>query len=216
MQVEYLQRLASPIVKLYRGQTMLRQDFETKFRRNHGNLIAMNSFLSTTTDRFIARVFAGDGDTQIGEEYLSILYEITIDTRLTHSVPFAELTGHTSFEDENEVLFSMGAIFQIEGTREEHRLLWSVQLTLTTDVDEQWNVLTEHLQEEVSDQSTSQTVLVHNMNEETTVRRPRSRSFDTYRFSKGDFRRSRWSETIRTTMSRRFEHPAFQYPCKEM
>ncbi|CAF0926354.1 unnamed protein product [Rotaria sordida] len=151
MQVDYLKRLQrydSPILKLYRGQVMTWNDLENKFRANIGNLISMNSFLSTTTDRYVARIFAGDSNIQNPETYVSVLYEIKIDTRLPHSVPFAELGDQSDFEHENEVLFSMGAVFRIGEICQEHRHLWIVKLTLTTDEDEQWNVLTEHLQQE--------------------------------------------------------------------
>ncbi|CAF5141441.1 unnamed protein product, partial [Rotaria sp. Silwood1] len=61
MQVDYLKRLNRynlSILKLYRGQVMTRNDLENNFRTNKGNLVSMNSFLSTTTDRYVARAFA--------------------------------------------------------------------------------------------------------------------------------------------------------------
>jgi len=224
MQIDYLKRLRTSntsILKLYRGQVMTWNDLENKFRMNKGNLVSMNSFLSTTTDRCVARAFASDGDGQNGETHVSVLYEITIDTRLPHSVPFAELGDHSNFEEENEVLFSMGAVFRIGDTYEENRYLWAVKLTLTTDEDEQWNVLTEHLQEDEETPKTSmsrQTSVVDDSSEEilTQSTRRRSRSFDHYCYSKLDFRRSNWAVSFPRRMNRRFEHPAFQFIYKEI
>jgi hypothetical protein len=99
MQVDYLtrlQRFNSSILTLYRGQIMTWNNLENKFRINKGNLVSMNSFLSTTTDRHVARMFSGDGAVENSEIYVSVLYEITIYTRLYHLV---------SFDDEAEVLF---------------------------------------------------------------------------------------------------------------
>jgi hypothetical protein len=96
----------------------------TKFRINKGNLASMNSFLTTTTDHYIARIFSGDSFIENPKIYVSVLYEIMIDIRLSHSVPFAEL-------------FSMRAGFRIGDTYEENRYLWTVKLILTTEDDKQ-------------------------------------------------------------------------------
>ncbi len=140
---------------------------------------------------------------------VSVLYDIIVDLRLPHSVPFAELVEQRNFDDEGEVLFSMGAVFRIGDIYEENRHLWTIKLTLTTEEDEQWNVLTEHLQEReeptvIKDEETNTSTLIH------PTRRRRSRSFDESRFSKRDFRRSHWPDSFRRKMIRRFEHPAFQ------
>ena len=224
MQIDYFKELTNTnnsSFKLYRGQPMTWNDFEEKFRANQGNLISINSFLSTTTDRYVARAFAGDGDEQLAENEISVLYEITIDTRFDHSVPFAELNDQTNFEYENEVLFSIGAVFRIEEICQEHRKLWTVKLTLTTDENEQWNILTEHLQEveETSVVDEKAEDIVHEnrtSTERRRRRRRRCRSFDAYRCSESDRRRSTYREPIRTRIHRLFEHPAFRTNYKEI
>ncbi|CAF3384983.1 unnamed protein product [Rotaria sp. Silwood2] len=206
MHVNYLKRLQrynSPILKLYSGQVMTKNDLENYFHANNGNLISMNSFLSTTTDRYVARLFVVDGNIQNPETHVSVLYEIEIDTRLPHSVPFAELSDQSNFEYENEVLFSMGAVFRIGETCQENRYLWIVKLTLTTDEDEQWNILTEHLQEkhqqeeEATNEMNKQISMVNDKDEEIIItpiikntKRKKSRSFDGSRYSKREFCRS--------------------------
>ncbi|CAF0993115.1 unnamed protein product [Adineta steineri] len=220
MQDDYLKRLqisnCSTLI-LYRGQVMAWNDLQDKFRTNIGNLITMSSFLSTTTDRHVARFFSGDGFVENPERDVSVLYEITINIQSFHSVPFAELHDETIFEEEGEVLFSMGAVFRIDDVYEEHKLLWTVKLTLTTEEEEeQWNVLTEHLQEK------EETLMIADENKENPVRtivgitRKRSRSFDEYRYSKRDFLRSKWPDSFRTKMRRYLEHPAFKTIHKEV
>jgi hypothetical protein len=227
LQIDYLKRLQADdtsILTLYRGQVMTWYDLEHIFRVNKGSLISMNSFLSTTTDRYAARIFSGDGFIEDSEKYVSVLFEISIDIRLSHSVPFAELGDLSHFEDESEVLFSMGAVFRIEDTFEENKYLWTVKLTLTAVEDEQWNILTQHLQqrEEASIVISRQTSIIDSENDESIIRtvvqtrRKRSHSFDEYRYSKRTFYRSNRPCSLSTRMSRRFEHPAFQTIYKEI
>lgn len=221
LHLDYLKKLKHcSILTLYRGQTMTWKDFETKFQRNKGNLIAINNFLSTTTDRYIARIFSGDGFTENPDIYVSVLYEITIDIRLSHSIPFAKLNDQSNFEDENEVLFSMGATFRIDDLVEENKYLWTVKLTLITQEDEQWNILTEHLQQqrkaEENLSTTSQTSISNDEIINVRRERTRSRSFDEYRLTKHNFRRLNYSNTFRREFARHFEHPSFQTLYKEI
>jgi hypothetical protein len=195
MQVDYLKSLRSSncaLLTLYRSQVMTWKDLENQFRLNKGNLVSMNSFLSTTTDQSVARMFSGDGLIKDSERYVSVLYEITFDIRLPHSVPFAELVGRNNFDDENEVLFSMGAIFRTGDTYEENRYLWTVGLTLTTEEHEQWNVLTEHLQQDEEEESMAMSPLII----VNPRKKRRSRSSDDHRFSKRDFPRIYWPDAF--------------------
>jgi hypothetical protein len=93
----------------------------------------------------------------------------------------------------------MEAVFRIGDTFEQNTYLWTIKLTLTTEEDEQWNVLTEYLQEkkEVSRVISRETSIFDDESKEAITpiiekprRKRRSRSFDEYRFSKRDFRRS--------------------------
>jgi hypothetical protein len=75
---------------------------------------------------------------------VSVLYQITIDTRVPHSIPFAEIQYESIFEDEDEVLFSIASVFRID-TVEQYGNMWVVDLTLINKEDEEWNILTAHL-----------------------------------------------------------------------
>jgi hypothetical protein len=117
-----------------------------KLRKNVGKLISKNSFLSTTNDVQAAVFFSGDGSLDNAETDISVLYQITIDTHVPHSIPFAQIQYESIFEDEDEdeVLFSIASVFRID-TIEQYGNLWVVDLTLINKEDEEWNILTAHL-----------------------------------------------------------------------
>ncbi|CAF3172326.1 unnamed protein product [Rotaria sp. Silwood2] len=144
MQIGFLRLLPSniSILTLYRGLTMDWNQFE-ELKRNKGNLVSTNSFLSTTSDYVAACFFAGDGN--LDKDHVSVIFEISVNTKVKHSIPFAKIEYQSIFKDEDEVLFSIGAIFRVGETEELRERLWKVELTLTQIEDEQWNTLTAHL-----------------------------------------------------------------------
>ncbi|CAF0868833.1 unnamed protein product [Adineta steineri] len=141
----YLHSLPSdqPILTLYRGQRMKTTEL-TRLRENIDKLISTNGFLSTTNDVTAAVFFAGDGCLNDPDEKISVLYQITIDTSVPHSIPFAKIQYESIFQDEDEVLFSMASVFRIDNV-EKYGALWVVELTLINKEDETWNILTAHL-----------------------------------------------------------------------
>jgi hypothetical protein len=144
MQMQFLRLLPpnQPIQRLYRGLRM-NSDNLVELQKNKGNLVSMNTFLSTTSDEQAALYFAGDGN--IDDNFVSVMYQIDIDTKVKHSIPFAKIDHESIFKDEDEVLFSMAAVFRVGEIEQLKDHLWKIELTLTTTEDEQWNLLIAHL-----------------------------------------------------------------------
>ena len=115
-----------------------------KLRENVGELISKNSFLSTTNDVQAAVFFSGADSLDNPEKEASVLYQINVDTNEPHTIPFAKIDYLSVYEDEDEVLFSMAAVFRIDKV-EQYGNLWVVDLTLINKEDETWNQLTAHL-----------------------------------------------------------------------
>lgn len=115
---------------LYRGQSMSREQIE-KLKRNIGGFISFNNFLSTTLQERIARNFL------IGSE-TGVLFEMHIDPKIgKFPVVNIELISYLhSDQNEQEFLFAMGSLFRIVRI-EEHKNLYRVQLTLTSETDQQ-------------------------------------------------------------------------------
>lgn len=134
---------------VYRGQGMLNEDFAI-LQKRIGGLIAFNNFLSTSTDENVALAFAQSSGGI--SAHVGVLFEMKIDpTTCFH--PFASLSDHTHFAQENEILFSMHAVFRIDQLETMNTDgIWRVKLTLTDDNDEQLQLLTEHMRKHVTGQ----------------------------------------------------------------
>ena len=140
VQTTFLRHLSPKraILELYRGLQMNLSEIH-QMQQAEGKLVSNNSFLSTTSDYEAALSFAGNGNVDT-----SVIYRIEVDTTLSHSVPFAQIDNLSIFKDEDEVLFSMGAVFRVGPTRQRQERLWTIDLTLTPTEDEQWNMITAH------------------------------------------------------------------------
>ena len=144
MQTEIV-RLLSPntrILKLYRGFRMALKELQV-LQENQDDFLSTSSFLSTTSDYQAALFFAGDGN--VDENFVSVIYKIKVDLSVKHSTLFAKIDYKSIFKDEDEFLFSMGAVFRIGQITQVKDRLWKIELTLTSTEGEQWSILTSHL-----------------------------------------------------------------------
>ncbi|CAF1337077.1 unnamed protein product [Didymodactylos carnosus] len=137
---------------VYRGQLMTNDEFEQKIQQNIGGFFSVSTFLSTTLDRKLANLFAGDGSRT--DEVQSVLFQIDID-KTVNKFPYADISTESAFgDDEGEILFTMGAVFRIESIekmRDDDDNVWNVQLKLTDEEDELLQKLTEHMKDDFID-----------------------------------------------------------------
>ncbi|CAF4481408.1 unnamed protein product, partial [Rotaria sp. Silwood2] len=135
---------------VYRGQTMLKEDFENKIKQ--GGLISFNNFLSTSDDRKVALRFIPKGSQSTDNNTSRVLFEMAINRSIS-SAPFARIDKFSYFKTEKEILFSMHSVFRVQQVTEIEDSgirLCQVKLTLTTENDdEQLNALTRRMREEV-------------------------------------------------------------------
>jgi tetratricopeptide (TPR) repeat protein len=133
---------------LYRGQGFSYRDFE-KLQMAQGGLLSFNSFLSTSKERQVSFAFAES----IAEnnETVGILFVMTIDPSITLT-PFANIADESHFKEEEEILFSMHTVFRIHEIKkfDDKQRLFEVQLTLTSDDDEQLRMLTDLFEKELT------------------------------------------------------------------
>ena len=148
---EQLQQFGEQPFTVYRGQGLSKIDFE-KLKSKKDGLFSFSSFLSTTKSkdaafRFVERAAENAAK---GIDSVPILFIMTIDPTI-NSTSFASIAGISKYENEDEVLFSMGSVFRINGvkngnTQPQH---FVVRLTLTADDDPQLRLLTVSLEKEV-------------------------------------------------------------------
>ena len=132
---------------LYRGQAM-DQDAFHKMLANKGGLLSFNSFLSTSKSRSTSLQFAQHALSN--NQLMSVLFVMMIDPGAS-STSFASVIDVAFFgAKEDEVLFSMHTIFRIGEitTIDGNARLVQVQLTLTTDKDNDLHQLIEYIRKE--------------------------------------------------------------------
>ena len=142
----YLQTRQETNTIVYRGQVMTNAEFE-KIKQNQNGLLAFNNFLSTTTDPQVALVFVQIDP--INPDLTGIFFRIEINSSIS-STPFAPLrdTGYY-LDEEEEILFSMHAVFRISNIQHIADRVWQVNLTLTADNDEQLKRVTDYMRQEI-------------------------------------------------------------------
>ncbi len=76
---------------------------------------------------------------------------MTIDPAQS-TTPFASITDVSHFHEENEVLFSMQSVFRIQNIKSmgKDKRLYQAELILTKDNDEDLQLLTERIREDIS------------------------------------------------------------------
>jgi tetratricopeptide (TPR) repeat protein len=131
---------------VYRGQGISNHEF-VKIQASNGGLLSFNNFLSTSTDIQVARAFAYSA--MDDPALTGVIFRMQIDPTI-FSDPYASLHAVSFFSDmEEEILFSMHTVFRINGINQIENQLWQVNLTLTSDEDDQQlKRLTEYMRHE--------------------------------------------------------------------
>ncbi|UJR18119.1 hypothetical protein I4U23_005019 [Adineta vaga] len=150
----YSQQLTilKPIKTVYRGQLMNKNELKN-LQQSLGGLVSMNSFLSTTIDKIAALIFilgAVEGET------VPVLFEININSDNSLSTPYANIQNASYIQDEEEILFSMDCVFEINSVSkcEEDNQIYLVQLTITNQYEENNGLkqLLSHIREKIGNQ----------------------------------------------------------------
>ncbi|CAF3803895.1 unnamed protein product [Rotaria sordida] len=80
----------------------------------------MNSFLSTTVERTKATTFLAQNNST-SDQLQHVLFEIDIDPSI-ETKPYADITAHSCYPEEREVLFMIGCIFRMRKIWREEKL----------------------------------------------------------------------------------------------
>ncbi|CAF2156985.1 unnamed protein product [Rotaria magnacalcarata] len=118
------------LTRAYRSQLMSKKEVQ-QLKSFTGQLISMNSFLSTTLDREVAVFYLGDIEVANGD-LQPILFKIEANPRIDGVKPFANITPFSYIPDEEEILMMLGSIFRLAHIRHEGQLC-IIQLILSSD-----------------------------------------------------------------------------------
>ncbi|CAM4802692.1 unnamed protein product, partial [Rotaria magnacalcarata] len=120
-------------IRVHRLQAFANDELEL-MKKNIGEFLSMNSFLSTSHKRSMAVRFARTS--RKTNENQRIIFEIEIDPHL-QTKAFANIAPMSAIKTEDEVLIMVGALFRIEKVIEDvNAELWIAHVSLATTIGE--------------------------------------------------------------------------------
>ncbi|CAF3562162.1 unnamed protein product [Rotaria socialis] len=145
-------------VIVYRGQMISGNEMK-KLRASIGNIISLNSFLSTSLNRKIAERFVGQSiGSCSSDDRVGVIFEIEADPRLISDTkvdnrrPFAQIDEFSYYGEEAEILFMIGSIFRLEAIRQDDSLgdmrVWIIRMRLCSDDENDLKKLYDHMKNE--------------------------------------------------------------------
>lgn len=121
-------------LRLYRGQNLHENEVDL-LRKNVGGLISMNTFLSATMNEQLAMLFAElDPHSAESMSMRSVLFTIDVQDISHETTPFAPIKNFSCYDEEEEILFDMGAAFNVLAVKEVNGI-WYVHLQLSKAAD---------------------------------------------------------------------------------
>ncbi|CAF1019710.1 unnamed protein product [Adineta steineri] len=143
-------------VRVYRCQLMSNDEINS-LKQNIGQFISVNSFFSTSDERSTALFLLGDITTQIDSE--RVLFEIDADPKIVNTKPFADISKHSHFPDESEVLFMIGSIFRLDNIYRNNNQIWIVKMTLCNDNEHNLKQVLMYMKQQISNKETDLRIL---------------------------------------------------------
>jgi tetratricopeptide (TPR) repeat protein len=135
------------IHRVYRGQLMSSEEHDL-LCNSVGNLVSMNSFLSTSTDRELT-LFLVESLTVPGSTLKAVLFEIDICPGVDPLRPFADISVKSHIPTESEILFALGTIFRLESIRDENNVCMIHLITGSNLEEENITKLLKWMREEI-------------------------------------------------------------------
>jgi tetratricopeptide (TPR) repeat protein len=149
-QLELNQCLAP--IRVYRGQYMSNEELN-KIKSSVGQFLSTNSFLSTSIDMQEALSFLDYSI--LTNNFQRVLFIIDANPDVEGIKSFANITSHSYFNDEQEVLFMLGSIFRINRIyfcNKDH--VWIVNMNLCGDYDQKLKEIFDHMKNEYGEGET--------------------------------------------------------------
>lgn len=136
-------------IKVYRYQLISNKQLEL-LKTSVGNFISINNFLLTNVNRDSVLSYSKLSVNNNG--YQPILFEITADFSLEKIKAFGNITVQKySPNNQNEVLFMLGSIFEIKNISQDDNNLWIIEMILTSKTNEYLKLIFDDLSNENHD-----------------------------------------------------------------
>ena len=143
------------IIRVYRGQLINADELEL-MKNSIGQYLSMNSFLSTSRDRLTALDFTRQSQSR--HNMRPILFEIKINPQL-RTKAFADAQQMSYYEDENEILIMLGALFQIDQVfKDDDDQIWIARVSLASEDEFQLKEIFNHMKGKIGDDTSLDTL----------------------------------------------------------
>ncbi|CAF0904747.1 unnamed protein product [Adineta steineri] len=139
-------------LQVYRSQLMSIDELDG-LKNNIGQFISINSMFSTSKQRTTALFYLGDITTQIDLE--RVLFEIDADPKIVTTKPFADISEHSHFPSESEVLFMIGSIFRLDNINLNDDQIWIIKMTLCNDDEHNLKQVLMHMKQQIENEETN-------------------------------------------------------------
>jgi tetratricopeptide (TPR) repeat protein len=121
-------------VHVYRGQCITNDELKV-FKDSIGQMLSMNSFLSTSLNRNKALEFIEENQSA-NNDLQKVLFKIDADPAHDTTKPFANISQYSVYGDEREILFSMNSVFRLISVHRGKNQMWIIRMTLCDDNEE--------------------------------------------------------------------------------
>lgn len=127
---QLMKQKSSSNICAYRAQLISKDDLEL-LKKFLGEFISMTSFLLASPDYEQTRSFLLSSPSSDNME--KVLFEIHANFSPDNDKPFSNTNSYSYFRNKEEVLFTIGSIFQFVGINRDSNDIWYVQLNLCTN-----------------------------------------------------------------------------------
>jgi tetratricopeptide (TPR) repeat protein len=137
-------------LKVYRSQLMSTDELKS-LKERIGQFISINSFFSTSTDYDQALLFLRGSD-----DLERILFEIHADPKMITTKPFADISKHSEFTGEAEILFMLGSIFRLQSIkRNDKDDIWIIRMIFCNDDEHDLKKVLMSMKQEMGNEETN-------------------------------------------------------------
>jgi tetratricopeptide (TPR) repeat protein len=147
IQIQIEQNHITSNIDVYRSQLMTKSELQ-KLKDSFKQFISVNSFLSAIPDRKNAISILIKSSVSYDIE--RVLFEIHADGRLPDVKSFTNIKSKNNNE-QDEILFSIGSIFQLNNIRRGEENIWIIEMTLCTNDNIQLQPLFKDIEEQYGD-----------------------------------------------------------------
>ncbi|CAF3014001.1 unnamed protein product [Rotaria sp. Silwood2] len=127
-------------MRVYWGGWKSNDDFDL-LQASVGKLISINTFLSTSANRTVALSFLKHSP----DHSKKLLYEITVNPQTIPNRPFADISSHSFYPSEKEVLFMIGSTFRIDNIYCADNGIWTIRMSLAAANEYNWEMFLQQI-----------------------------------------------------------------------